>query len=295
MKTIQNLLRLYFQSLSLLSPKVAAKQAFRLFQKTQKNKIKPRELGFYQYSRPFQVQTESEAVNCFEMGPKDGPVVLLVHGWNSRAGSMAAIGFRLMKKGYRVIGIDLPGHGHSSLTHTNLFVMSSALKALIEHLNPQEPISVIAHSFGSAVSSFTLSQMDIEVKNLIFLTTPNKLARVFEGYATQIGLSARAFGYMQALFFELAARPWNDFVIQDFTAKIPYQSLLLIHDKQDKAIPYKNSVDFAEKLDHAKLHSLEKVGHYRMLWDKAVIDTIASEFEGERQYTNEEMILAAAF
>jgi pimeloyl-ACP methyl ester carboxylesterase len=295
MKIIKNLFRLYFQFLSFVSPEQAAKQAIRLFQKTQKNKVKPRELSFYQYSRPFQVASEVEAVNCFEMGPKDGPIVFLIHGWNSRAGSMGAIGFRLMKKGYRVIGIDLPGHGLSSLTHTNLIIESKALKAVIEYIDPQQPISVVAHSFGSAVTTFTLSQMEVKVDQLIYLTTPNKMTEVFEQYSAEIGLSAKAFHFMEQHFIALFGRSWKEFVMRDMTAKISYQSLLLIHDKFDKAIPYKNAVDFAESLDRSRLHKLEKVGHYRMLWDKDVIDVIAKEFVGEREYTKEEKLLAAAF
>lgn len=295
MKTIMILLRLYFNVLSVVAPKLAATQAIRLFQKTQKNKVKPRETSFYQYTRHFQVPSEVEDINCFEMGPEDGKLALLVHGWNSRAGSMAAIGFRLMKKGYRVIGMDLPGHGISNLSHTNLIVESKALKAVIGYLNPQEPISVIAHSFGSAVSSFTLSQMEVEVDNLIYLTTPNKMEEVFENYGAEIGLSARAFRHMEQIFISIFDKSWSEFVMRDFTKQVDYQSLLLIHDKFDRVIPYKNSVDFAENLYHARLHSLEKAGHYRMLWDKDVIDVIADEFEGERAYTNEEKILAAAF
>lgn len=295
MKILKNIFRLYFKTLSAISPKQAAKQAILLFQKTQKNKIKPRELSFYQYSRPFQVPSEVEAINCFEMGPKDGPIVLLVHGWNSRAGSMGAIGFRLMKKGYRVIGIDLPGHGYSQLTHTNLIVMEKALRAVIQYLDPQEPISIVAHSFGSAVSSFALSQMDIDIKRLILLTSPNKIATVFEFFGAEIGLSAKAFSSMKKEFIQIFDRSWDDFVIQDFTAQVKYESLLMIHDKFDKVIPLKNSIDFVESLNRSRLQTFEKVGHYRMLWNKDVIDTIADEFEGERQYTKEEKLLAAAF
>lgn len=295
MKTIQNLLRTYFQLMSVISPRKAAQQAIQLFQKTQKDRPKAQEISFYQYSRPFQVASEVEAVNCFEIGPKDGPLVLLVHGWNSRAGSMGAIGFRLMKKGYRVVGIDLPGHGKSQLKYTNLIIMEKALRAVIQHLDPQAPISVVAHSFGSAVTSFTLSKMDIEVKNLIFLTSPNKISTVFTTYASQIGLSAKAFAYMKQEFIQIFRTSWDDFVIQDFIAQIPYQSLLMIHDKADKAIPYKNGVEFVESLDRSRLHTLEKVGHYRMLWNKGVIDTIANEFEGKREYTKEEKLLKAAF
>ena len=100
---------------------------------------------------------------------------------------------------------------------------------------------------------------------------------------------------MKREFIHIFDRSWDNFVIQDFTAQVHYESLLMIHDKFDKVIPYKNSIDFAESLDRTRLHKFEKVGHYRMLWHKDVIDTTADEFEGEREYTKEERLLAAAF
>jgi len=295
MKIFLTLLQLYFSLLSRLFPQLAARQAFRLFQRTPKNKIKPTEMSYYQYAHHFQVASEVEPVNCFEMGPADGPIVLLVHGWNSRAGSLAGIGFRLMKKGYRVIGIDLPGFGYSKLSHTNLIVIYKGLKAVIEYLNPQSPISVVSHSFGSAVSSYTLAQTKTRVDKLIYLTTPNKMADVFTEFSAQMGLSPAGFRAMEQQFTKKFGKSWDDFVMRDFAQKVDYQSLLLVHDTHDRAIPYKNSVAFAESLAHASLHTLEKVGHYRMLWDKAVIDRISSEFKGEKHYSNEEKILHAAF
>ncbi|MGL4242085.1 MAG: alpha/beta hydrolase, partial [Beijerinckiaceae bacterium] len=46
--------------------------------------------------------------------------VLLVHGWTGRAAFMQAFAPPLLKEGYDVIALDLPGHGLSSGKRLNM-------------------------------------------------------------------------------------------------------------------------------------------------------------------------------
>ena len=52
-------------------------------------------------------------VHYYVMGPKTGPVVVLVHGLGGRAEDWENLAPYLVKAGYRVYLPDLPGYGQS--------------------------------------------------------------------------------------------------------------------------------------------------------------------------------------
>jgi pimeloyl-ACP methyl ester carboxylesterase len=274
-------IRLYFKVLSALWPVKAGERAFRLFQRTRKLPFKKAELEFYEQARKFDVVHPTEHVHAYELGDPEGKLVLLVHGWDSNAGSMGALARSLAFEGYRVVSLDLPAHGHSSLTHTNLRECREALGALIYQLRPSEPFSIISHSFGSAVATMALSNTRYTIDNFIMLTTPNKLLDVFDEFKIQIALGVEAYQEMLRLASDLLKEPVEFVQVETKALKINYNKLVILHDPQDKILPYSNSVSISNALHKAQLITLKKMGHYRMLWNTEVISTVVSELAPE--------------
>jgi pimeloyl-ACP methyl ester carboxylesterase len=62
--------------------------------------------------------------------------------------------------------------------------------------------------------------------------------------------------------------------IEDKLKLIKFKHLWLIHDKYDKVIPYKNSIQIQNAVPNSTLITFEHIGHYRMLWNKEVIETV---------------------
>ena len=117
---MMKLIQLYFKTFSRFAPELVGKQAFNLFQKTREKSIRPNENRFYNMSRHFKVSHHIEEIDCYEMGSPDNPMVLLVHGWDSNAGSMGGIAFELVEQGYFVVAFNLPAHGFSKLKKANI-------------------------------------------------------------------------------------------------------------------------------------------------------------------------------
>lgn len=132
-------LKTYFGWTSFINPEKAATKSFRLFQKVRRKGIREREEHFFALSRSFQVQTTKEPVDCFELGNPTGEVVLLVHGWDSNAGSMSMIAHALAKQNKRVISFNLPGHAFSKSSYTNLVECKDAFLAVLDYLNLKAP------------------------------------------------------------------------------------------------------------------------------------------------------------
>ena len=90
-------------------------------------------------------------------GPEQGPPVLLLHGWGSSAGLMRPVAAALSDR-YRVLNLDLPGHGQSPPPPQGLGVPEHA--ALIYHIlkaHTTQPVSIVGHSNGGRVALFMAS------------------------------------------------------------------------------------------------------------------------------------------
>ena len=283
MKTlVMFLIRSYFRLISWLWPAKAGAIAFRLFQRTRKLPFKKAEREFYANAQKFEVVHPKENILAYELGNPDGKLVLLVHGWESNAGSMSAIANALAFEGYRVIALDLPAHGHSTLTHTNLRECREALCALIYFLRPSAPFSIVSHSFGSAVATMALSGTRYAIDRFIMLTTPNRLSDVFNEFKKQIALGDEAYEEMLQLAFRLLKEPVENVTVESKAAKIKYNKLVLLHDTTDKILPYANSQRISQMLPKTSLIPLKKTGHYRMLWNAEVIQHTIAEISAEQ-------------
>ena len=65
--------------------------------------------------------------------------------------------------------------------------------------------------------------------------------------------------------------------VQDKLKNISFTKLLLVHDRADKILPYRNSEEIM-KANHtnSELKTYNKIGHYRMLWNDEVLkDTLS--------------------
>ena len=49
------------------------------------------------------------------------------------------------------------------------------LSQLLNIYNPKTPFNVIAHSFGSAVTTYALAKQKYKLDKIIFLTSPNSI------------------------------------------------------------------------------------------------------------------------
>lgn len=274
-------IKLYYKALSALWPQRAGQQAFRLFQRTRKLPFKKAELDFYKHARSFEVMHPVENIRGYELGDPEGKLVVLVHGWDSNAGSMGAVAKALVQEGYRVVTFDLPAHGYSALTHTNLRECREALRAVIYQLRPSQPFSLVTHSFGSAVAAMALADTRYTVDNFIMLTSPNRLIDVFDEFKRQIALGYRAYTEMLNQGYALLKEPVETVMVETKVLQVQYQKLVIIHDKNDKVLPYENAVRLSKVLPNVKMVTLKNAGHYRMLWNKDVIRKIITEVTPE--------------
>lgn len=274
MKLFLFLTKIYFRLLNAISSTWAAKRAFILFQKVRNATLKPLESEFYINAERFKASWEYGEIQCYEMGSAESELVLLVHGWQSNAGSMAGIAANLAAAGKRVVTFDLPAHGESPLKLANLHLFRLAFRAVLKHIQPNMPFSIVAHSFGSAVTGFGLEGTDYRCKELVLLTSPNRLDVIFREYKEMVGLPNAAYERMCEIASQLLEEPVEHANVLAKLKQVHADRFTFIHDRFDKIIPFEHTEAIANRLPKARMIAFEKVGHYRMLWNPDVIDAV---------------------
>jgi len=276
MKYYLKILKFYYKIISFLSPQLGGRLAFKLFQKVRKKDISKREISFYEKARHFRIPLPKEDLHCYEFGNPTGELIFLVHGWDSNAGSLSKFAFELEERNYRVISFDLPGHANSKSEYTNLYECKEAFKKLIEFINPQEPFTIISHSFGSAMTAYTMAELNYTVDKFVFLTTPNSLLDIFINFKNFVGITDKTFSFMLNNVNKLLQEDIHNISVEKKLKQVSFTKLLIVHDKKDKILPYKNSEEVLNSIKNTKLKSYERIGHYRMLWNDDVLeDTLA--------------------
>ena len=281
MKYILLIYKYYLNFLSFVAPKYGGKVAVNLFQKVRLKKPKRREIEFYKEAKSFKIPFEKEAIDAYELGNPNGKLIFLVHGWDSNAGSLGKIANALKETNkYRIIAFDLPAHHQSKLKYTNLYESKNAFKKILEFVQPKGELSVVAHSFGVAVTAFALSETNYKVDKLVFLSGNDVLEDVFKQFQKMIGFNDRIYQEVAKWTHKIIKLPLKELVISNRLKQINFNKMLIIHDKFDKVLPYKNAVSIHSKIPNSILKPFEKIGHYRMLWNEGVVNETA-QFIGE--------------
>ncbi len=85
------------------------------------------------------------------------PKLFFFHGWLDGAASFEWV-CEYLEKDFYCIGVDLRGYGRSEWSKSPLgyffYEYVADLHAIFEHFSPREPVKIVGHSFGGAISSF---------------------------------------------------------------------------------------------------------------------------------------------
>ena len=268
------LMRLKFKVLSFLFPALAANMALEIFQRPHLKKLREREKEFFQKAKEIRIENEGEDIILYELGEPGGKPVLMIHGWDSNPGSMYGIAGELAKNGFYVLSLNVPAHGISKTKKTNMLKVSEIVNKVLEKYSGMNPFSFVTHSFGSGALSFALSKSGIKAGKLVFVTSPDRLKEVFWDFARFLGLNGRAFKEMLKITEKRFDRSFDEMEISKLVQKINYDKLLIVHDRQDKILPFHNARRIHELNPGSILYPTTGKGHYRILWDPEVISKI---------------------
>jgi len=278
MRFIIGMYRFYFRLLALFSVKAAGLAAMRLFCTPLQKKQKPIEkkvlADAVKTKHPFRHKHQEE-ITLYQWG-NGSKQALLVHGWEGNAGSMGAFVKPLTEAGFRVTAMDAPAHGNSRGKRTNLFMFSDAVAAAVNQLGGRVDL-LISHSFGSAVSLYSMVRHPaISYDKIVMLSTPDKLEVAFKEFADLLKLPESVLAEMHNWVKRQYGVEVSEVSVSGLATHFKINKAMIIHDTEDKVLPYRFSESVVKVLPQAELISYTGIGHYRMLWNKDVINNVVS-------------------
>lgn len=197
-----------------------------------------------------------------------GPKVLLVHGWDSRASHLGAFVEALLPRNCRVIAFDAPGHGDSEGTTSNVVDIGQAILDVAGQLGPFD--AVIAHSVGSPASLYAFAH-GLHVTASVHLAGPSSLKRVLSRVARVCRFPEDQLALLYQLMADRIGAPLDAMEVKNLAEGMRHSALLL-HDPDDSEVPYAESVALKAAWPQSVLHPIHDVGHRRIVRENSAVE-----------------------
>ena len=258
-------LRLGFQLLGPLAPERAAQVAERLFTRPPQHPLRPHEEAFLDTGETFTVHHAEEDLACWSWG--NGPVVVLMHGWGSRAGRFRLFVPALVQRGFRVVAFDGPGHGRTGGTSASLPQFAVALAAVCAVVGPVH--AFVGHSLGGAAALFAMSRLVPPVP-AVLISAPSDPVVFWHRFVRHFAIPSQVRDRLQGNLERRFGITGNDLNLIPAAAALP-TPLLVIHDVGDEDVPPENGRAIATAAPHGTFVLTEGLGHRAIMRDGGVV------------------------
>ena len=247
----------YYNALSYISKAYAAHKAILLFSKPRKGKITEEQEDFLGTAFQEELQFENLPIMTYRwLGKKE--TILMVHGWESNSGRWQNLILKLKQKGYHIIALDAPAHGQSGGKLFNAILYSEFIQEASKHFKPK---IIITHSVGGMATTFCLNKyQNKELEKLVLIGTPSEFKQVLKRYTDMMGYNQRIINGINAVILERFGAEPSAFSTAKFIKGIDLKGLI-IHDEDDKVIPYSDAVQIKNSFKNSALITTKGMGH----------------------------------
>jgi len=200
-------------------------------------------------------------------GSPDAPAALLAHGWGGSATQLQAFIEPLRSAGFRVVAFDQPAHGRSEGRRTGLPDLADATAHVARaHGGVQ---AIVAHSLGATAGALAIAR-GLAVRRIVMVSPPSDLVGYSRRFASWYWVPESVRAAMQRSIEERFDMPWSEVELERIAPKLAADALV-IHDRQDRMVPYRQGARFALAWRGARLVATRGLGHGRILEDSDVI------------------------
>lgn len=278
-------IRSLFAAAEKVAPRLAGRAAFELFCRTpnpkrltdgERRAVK-RAGQFMDEARHHRLTIAGQCVVVHEFRPHAGRdnagTVLVLHGWRSRTEYMKALIEAYRDAGFRVVSLDLPGHGASSGRRLTMVSAVRAASVVAEWFGPFA--AVVGHSFGGAVAfNAVAGSIDgiapVAASKLVLIAAPSSMPHLFRDFGRFLNLGPRTQSAVAEEVRRIAGRPLDDFNGSKLLAATPVPTLV-VHAPDDREVVAEHAELFALAGDHVRLHWAPGLGHRRILSDPVIV------------------------
>ncbi|OOG41826.1 alpha/beta hydrolase [Polaromonas sp. A23] len=205
-----------------------------------------------------------------------GPLVLLAHGWGGHAGQMLALADTLQAQGLRPVLLEMPAHGRSAGSTSNLPQFARAIDYVVARLRQEghQVQALVAHSLAANAGAYALSR-GLPVDKLVLLAPPASPYEYTRLFAHVFGLREATRAAMQQRIEAREGILMPQFEPAAVGPRI-HQPTLVVHDRRDSINRFADGVAYSQAIAGARLLATDELGHRRILKDEGVLREIAA-------------------
>jgi len=256
-----------FAASALLFPELAGAWAERLFLTPPRHGGIAAALDLID-ARASLIEHKGRHIATWRWGSRDAPLVVLAHGWGGYAAQMRAFVFPLLSAGYQVLAYDQPAHGVSEGRLTGLPDFAEVLTEIAWHHGGA--YAFVGHSLGAAAAGLVLATRKARFEKVVLVSPPADLVGYSRRFARWHWMPEALRRAMQGAIEERYGVRWEELELARVAPRLTAQALV-IHDRDDRMVPWKQGAAVAQYWRGARLVTTQGLGHGRILMDDAVI------------------------
>lgn len=260
------------------------------------------------------IKTGEFNTNYHDLGK--GEPIIFIHG--SGPGVSAYANWRLampkLAKNFRVIAPDMAGFGYTDRPENMVYNMNIWVKQIIDLMDALniEKTNLVGNSFGGALALSLAIKYPNRFKKIVLMGAMGVEFELTDGLDQAWGYTPSienmkalldTFAYSRELVtddlaklrYEASIRPGFQ---ESFSSMFPAprqssvsamasdendisnikNEVLIIHGRDDKVIPFENSIKLHHLLENSQLHSFSKCGHWSQIEHKDRFNELLNDF-----------------
>ncbi len=259
-------LRALFRTAGTVAPGVAARWAESLFCRPPRQEARPAEEAFLATGRPLTLTaTNGTTLSAWEWG--EGPLVVLAHGWGSRAGRWATLAPLLVAEGFRVATYDAPGHGRSPGRFASLPEFADALLGVVAELGPAH--GVVGHSLGGAAIAVALSR-GLPAERAVLIAAPSNPEVFADRFAMVLDIPPAVRRTMQSNLERRLGVEWKHLHLPTLASRLAAPALI-VQDANDPDVSVADAEAIHAAWPGAELMITSGLGHRAVIRDPEIM------------------------
>lgn len=273
------------------SPELAARIGETLmFRTARRHAVRSEDRAVLARGKTFRVRSFAGDLMAWTWG--QGPVVVLVHGWNGRTVQFASLIDPLVAAGFQVVAFDAPGHGDSPGNHSSLIEFADAIDTVVDTVRPffGKIHAIVAHSMGGPAATYAMSRWARKPQGMlegtlrdtpqpcerfVFIAPPIDVRDFVRAFSRRVGLGSDTQAAIKRRIETRLDVRLEDLYAPDLARSLT-GTLLVVHDEDDKQVPLARGRALASAWPGADLMVTRGLGHVRILSDAHVIERIVA-------------------
>lgn len=266
-------IQIALNSANYISPRLSARLAMSICKRPQKFRRSKREIDQMQKAqREFYIDGRGEQNPIWLWG--SGPVVILCHGWSGKASQMATLAQAIAKNGFTAVTFDCHAHGEATGRVSGFDAMAQDILQLAKQF--PRIYAVVGHSMGGMMSMYC-RRLGLNAEKYVLLGAPCAPLPIINKMDTLLKVPAPALRICEQHIAKEFEKTWQELVNGDIYRNGDKPALLVYDEQDDELVDSQYHLDVITKnYAQAEVHKTHGLGHYKTLWDEAVIKRVIS-------------------